>query len=118
MSVTDPYVKAKIQERHAQPCDNPDCRKMFVAKNKNQKSCSRRCTEIMWRKKQPGLLISAARVRAEDGLKDYNYKIKRPPEATVKRLEKTLPADILAICLEVRKATASHRIQTGAREAG
>lgn len=62
-----PYKRVR-SAKHGRTCQNEKCGKPFLTYYADAKYCSRACRESTWRKNAP-TLITAERVRKEDGIK-------------------------------------------------
>ena len=68
MSVIVTTYKRVRSAKHGRTCQNEKCGKPFMTYYADAKFCSRPCRESAWRKGKP-TLITAERVRKEDGVK-------------------------------------------------
>lgn len=68
MPTLNPYVRSKQKAQYARVC--PVCETHFVTRYNKKECCTKKCTDIRWRREHPECvrIISAARVRREDGL--------------------------------------------------
>jgi hypothetical protein len=66
MPTLDPYVKSKQKGQYARVC--PSCGVSFVTSYQKKVCCTKKCTDIKWRREHPECIriITAAAVRRMD----------------------------------------------------